>query len=55
MTNSTVSRLGQINAGGAADALFLKIFGGEVLVEFERNTVFKDRHFVRQITNGKSA
>lgn len=55
MTNTTVSRLGQINAAGAADALFLKLFGGEVLVEFERSTVFKDRHFVRQIANGKSA
>lgn len=55
MTNSTVSRLGQINAAGADDALFLKQFGGEILTEFEESTVFKSRHFVRQITNGKTA
>lgn len=55
MTNSTVARLGQINAAGAVDALFLKQFGGEILTEFETNTVFKSRHFVRQISNGKTA
>jgi hypothetical protein len=43
------------NLGGDADALFLKQFGGEILTEFEENTVFKSRHFVRQIKNGKSA
>lgn len=55
MTNSTVSRLGMINAAGDADALFLKQFGGEILTEFEKSTVFKSRHFVRQIRNGKTA
>lgn len=55
MTNSTVSRLGQINTAGADDALFLKQFGGEILTEFEEATAFKTRHFVRQIKNGKSA
>jgi hypothetical protein len=55
MTNSVVSRLGQINATGNDDALFLKQFGGEILREFERSTQFKNRHFVRQIRNGKSA
>ena len=55
MTNSVVSRLGQINASGADDALFLKQFGGEILTEFEKSTVFKTRHYVRQIRNGKSA
>lgn len=55
MTNSTVSRLGQVNTTGADDALFLKQFGGEILREFERATHFKNRHFVRQIRNGKSA
>lgn len=53
--DSVVSRLGQVNASGATDALFLKIFSGEVLTEFNRNTVFMDRHFVRSITSGKSA
>lgn len=55
MTNTTVSRLGQINTAGAVDALFLKLFAGEVLTEFERKLVFKERHFVRPIQNGKSA
>jgi len=55
MTNSTVSRVGQVNTSGATDALFLKQFGGEILTEFERSTVFKTRHFVRQIRNGKTA
>jgi len=55
MTNTTVSRLGQINGSGDVQALFLKLFGGEVIVDFEKATVFKDRHTVRQISGGKSA
>lgn len=55
MTNSVVSRVGQVNLAGADDALFLKQFGGEVLTEFEIATVFKSRHFIRQIRNGKTA
>lgn len=39
MTNSTVSRVGQVNQAGAVDALFLKQFGGEILTEFEETTV----------------
>jgi hypothetical protein len=53
--DSTVSRIGQINAAGDTDALFLKQFGGEILTEFERATVFKSRFFTRQIRNGKTA
>lgn len=55
MTNSTVSRLGQINSAGSDEALFLKQFGGEILREYERATKFKNAHFVRQIRNGRSA
>jgi hypothetical protein len=55
MTNSIVSRVGQINTAGSAEALFLKQFGGEILAEFEESTVFKSRHFVRQIANGNTA
>jgi hypothetical protein len=55
MTNSTVSRIAQINGAGAVDALLLKQFGGEILTEFAQATVFKERHFVRQISGGKSA
>ena len=36
MANATVSNLGQVNASGADDALFLKVFSGEVLATFMR-------------------
>jgi hypothetical protein len=55
MTDTVVSRTGQINHSGDALALFLKVFSGEVLTEFERTTLFTDKHFIRQITSGKSA
>lgn len=51
----TISRPGQVNNAGAVDALNLKQFGGEIMTEFERMTVFKDKHFVRTISGGKSA
>lgn len=51
----TISRPGQINNAGAVDALNLKQFGGEVLTEFQRLTVFKDKHFTRTIQNAKAA
>lgn len=53
--DTVVSRLGQVNASGDALALFLKIFSGEVLTEFQKTTVFTDKHFVRSISSGKSA
>lgn len=55
MANMTVSRIGQINASGDADALFLKVFSGEVLTAFRETTQFISRHMVRSITSGKSA
>lgn len=55
MADAIVSRLGQINGAGAVDELFLKIFAGEVLTSFERNNKTLERHYVRTITNGKSA
>ena len=55
MTNQTPSRLGQINASGDDKALFLKIYGGEVLTAFAENTVSLDKHIVRTIQHGKSA
>ncbi|WP_222115602.1 major capsid protein, partial [Staphylococcus saprophyticus] len=41
----------------AADklALFLKVFGGEVLTAFARPAVTSNRHMQRQISSGKSA
>ena len=50
-----LSRLGQVNTAGDEFALFLKVFGGEVLTEFETSLVFKDKHFMRQLDSGKSA
>lgn len=55
MTDANPSRLGQINAAGATDALFLKLFSGEVLTAFTQATVFLQHHFVQSISGGKSA
>ncbi len=55
MANATPSRLGQINLAGDQLALFLKLFGGEVLTAFDRKTDYRNRHRVRTIPSGKSA
>jgi hypothetical protein len=55
MSNSVPSRLGQIDKAGDAQALFLKVFAGEVLTAFETSTVMKALHRQRQIEHGKSA
>ena len=57
MANATVSRLGLVNNSGTSyDALFLKVFSGEVLTAFSENNVFNERmHTVRTISSGKSA
>jgi hypothetical protein len=56
MANATVLAGGQINGAGATDALFLKVFGGEVMAAFETALVFNDsRQMVRSIASGKSA
>jgi hypothetical protein len=49
------SRLGQQDAAGDAKALFLKVYGGEVLTAFEETNVMMDKHVVRSISSGKSA
>lgn len=41
--------------GSDALALFLKVFGGEVLTAFARTSVTTNRHMVRSISSGKSA
>lgn len=53
--NSPASRVGQINSAGDVDALFLKVFSGEILTTFEEYNVMKELHMVRTIQNGKSA
>ena len=53
--NTSPSRLGQVNATGNVNELFLKVFSGEILTTFEEQNVMKDLHMVRTIQNGKSA
>ena len=56
MSNMTVSRLGLVNnTGSSYDALFLKVYSGEVLSAFRKATVFENLHTVRTISSGKSA
>lgn len=55
MSNATPSRLGQINGAGAVDALWLKVFAGEVLTAFQKKQIMMDKHMVRTISAGKSA
>jgi hypothetical protein len=53
--NAAPSRVGQIEGANDVDALFLKVFSGEILTTFEEKNVMKDLHMVRTIQNGKSA
>lgn len=55
MTAANPASIGKINAGGSEDALFLKVFSGEVLTAFERSSVTQGADMVRSISNGKSA
>jgi len=55
MTAATVSRVGQSNLAGDDQALFLKVFSGEVMAEFAINNVALSRTMVRTISSGKSA
>ena len=53
--NTTPTRTGLISGGSDNDALFLKVFSGEILTAFDRHNVMKDLHLMRTISNGKSA
>jgi len=55
MANAVPSRVGQANLAGVSDALFLKVFSGEVMSSFNANTVMSDKTRVRNINSGKSA
>ena len=55
MANATVSRLGQADAAGDVQALFLKVFAGEVITSFETSTILKPLTRQRTIVSGKSA
>ena len=54
MANATPTRLGQNLATGDANALFLKIFSGEVLSAFGRENQMMNMTTVRNIQQGKS-
>lgn len=55
MADMSPSRPGQINGAGDVDALFLKVFAGEVLKAFDETNVFAARTMTRSISAGKSA
>lgn len=55
MAYATTLNIGQVNGAGLTDALFLKVFLGEVLTAFETANVAAARHLVRTIDSGKSA
>ena len=55
MANASPVSVGRVNAGGSEDALFLKVFAGEVLTSFDRASVTEGAEMVRTISNGKSA
>lgn len=62
MVLTSISFGGQNQGSGAwnstfdtQNALFLKVFGGEVMAAFEQYTVTSDKHRIRSISSGKSA
>lgn len=55
MADASLARIGQANGTGATDALWLKLFGGEVMGAFNLANVMSDKHRVRTISAGKSA
>lgn len=55
MSDFLVSRLGQSQASGAVDALFLTQWAGEVIASFNNKVVTMDKHQIRTIVKGKTA
>lgn len=55
MTAATVLRFGQVNGAGAAEAQFLKIWGGQVVAAFEEANIMMPMTWSRTISNAKSA
>ena len=52
---TTPSRLGQVNLANDADALFLKVFSGEIIASFEEANLMLPLTKVRTISSGKVA
>ena len=55
MANAVATRLGQANATGDTNALFLKVFAGEVMAAFQRSNKMLPITTVRTISSGKQA
>lgn len=55
MADALTLQFGAINSGGPRDALFLKVFGGEVMTAFREMNEVLDKHVVRSIASGRSA
>jgi hypothetical protein len=56
MSNASPVKFGNANSGSTRDdALFLKVFAGEVITSFERASKTAGADMVRSISNGKSA
>ena len=55
MANATPVSVGRVNAGGSEDALFLKVFAGEVITSFDRASKTAGADMERSISSGKSA
>ncbi len=55
MADANVSHLGQIQGSGALDALWLKVFAGEILTAFEIAVKLKGKVRTRSIRGAKSA
>lgn len=52
LAETGISNPGQKLSAGDREALFMKVFSGEVLTAFARNTVMMSRHQVRTISHG---
>ena len=56
MANAVPAKIGNVNSGSTRDdALFLKVFAGEVITSFERASKTEGADMVRSISSGKSA
>ena len=52
---ASVTRLTQPGYDGTTqDAMFLTLFGNEVLASFEEATVMRDKHMIKQVSQGKA-
>lgn len=52
LDSNGISNPGQNLSSGQRDALFMKMFSGQVLTAFTRTSVMMDKHMVRTIPHG---